>query len=272
MFRKDKETIKEWSLENVKKCSQRQREILKQAYYMLKPGGELCYSTCTFNKEENEENVHWFLETFLDCKLKPFSITVQKEKGEEVFQGTYKAFPHIIKGEGHFVALFKKEKNETLIQKKTKENIVIQKDILKKYNDFFKKEKNKIPKNVFPTHTINNQLYYFPYGYFQSDFLKKIKPLRLGLHLGEARSSRFIPNHSFAISQILPTEFKRYEVSLEELEWFLQGNTINCDKELKGWCIITFSGIDVTWGKVSEGIIKNHYPKGLRRTIKFFIE
>ena len=94
--------------------------------------------------------------------------------------------------------------------------------------------------------------------------------LRMGLVLGEVRQGRFIPNHSFAVSQRVPKGFLRFELTLNQLIRYLLGEVLPCPEEISGWVLLTYKHIDIGWGKASQGMIKNHYPKGLRKSKGFF--
>lgn len=267
MFRKNPKTAMEWSVEATHQCAARQKEILSKAYKMLKPGGVLCYSTCTFNEQENEKVVAWFLDNYPCCGLKTF--TLQLKGGPLQCQGTFRAFPHQIKGEGHFVALFQKNtqgeicENEWLLPFK-KSHCAVSKENAALFHAFM----NDKGAGITPTHGINNHLFYLPV--LKGLGIPKIHPLRMGIHLGEVKFGRFIPNHAFALSQKAPPSFARIGVDQGEMEAFIQGQTIPCDEGYKGWVLMTYEGIDAAWGKASQGMIKNHYPKGLRKTDHFF--
>lgn len=273
MFRRNPQATLEWSASLPLQCARRQKEILTHAYTMLKPGGILCYSTCTFNQEENQKVVNWFLDEFKDCSLRKFTLFLSE--GEKEMPGYFQAFPHHIKGEGHFVALIQKDsKDDTVCSKKEaqarkrneKENFDLNKK-LAVYRSFFKKVSSS--ELLLPNIIFKNQLAFVPEKLLRA--LSNIKVIKMGLHLGEIRQERFIPNHSYAISQKVPLSFVRVNLSKTEMEAYLQGETISCEETLTGWVLLAFDAIDVGWGKASQGMIKNHYPKGLRKNTDFFI-
>ncbi|NLB91062.1 MAG: hypothetical protein GX786_07580 [Clostridiales bacterium] len=275
MFRKDPQTVLQWNERSPQLCSDRQKEILLQAYQMLKPGGRLCYSTCTFNEIENEDVVQWFLATFPDCSLLPFSFPIKTI--QEEFPGMYRGLPHTINGEGHFVALFQKNnflENSNISsrkekQKKTKsiqKNNAIPLKELQLAKEFFN---NDDFSTTGPYIFFKNQLCISPFP-FQVDLLP-IKILRLGLHVGGFSTNRFVPGHSFAISQKVPKYFPRISITKKEVISLLQGGEIENRENAKGWVVFSYHQIDITWGKASGRKIKNHYPKGLRRTEDFFL-
>ena len=116
LFRRDHATISEWSLQQVERCRQLQRQIADDAWQCLKPGGILIYSTCTFNVRENEENVCWMLSRFGDAELVP----VATEPGWHItgslmpgFSGpVFRFIPGITRSEGLFVAVLRKTATE----------------------------------------------------------------------------------------------------------------------------------------------------------------
>ncbi|MDB8805459.1 MULTISPECIES: RsmF rRNA methyltransferase first C-terminal domain-containing protein [Romboutsia] len=242
MFRKDEVAISDWSYAKVLECQSIQREIIRDGYEMLKNGGTLVYSTCTFAKEENETVINEFIEEYENAKL------IEMER----------LWPHKIKGEGHFVAKIQKNEEEDI---KTKELKVKRLDTeLKDFREFEKKFLNESIGNKFDIRGEN--LYLLPE---ESPETKKLKVLRYGLHLGILKKNRFEPSH--ALSHYLNPNQVKYTENLsiqdEEVLNYLRGNTINTGQS-RGWVLVTVENIPLGWGKESNGVLKNHYPKGLR--------
>lgn len=250
MFRKNPEAISEWSPENVMMCAERQKEIVTEAVKMLAPGGRLVFSTCTFSTEENEGTVDYIVSTYKDI--------------HHIKSG--RLWPHLNKGEGHFYAVFEKEGfadmkplNESYsplgYEKEVKPNDA--KDYLQ-----FAKEIFAIPylSDGYQFKLFGDELYSIPIG---TPSLKGLKVLRCGLHLGTLKKDRFEPNHSLALA-VKPLHVNNsVELNREEAIKFMHGETINREG-IKGWCIVCYKGYSLGWGKASGGVIKNHYPKGLR--------
>lgn len=247
MFRKNDEAISNWSEENVKMCAERQAEILDSADKMLKPGGRMVYSTCTFAKEENEDNIAAF---------------VERHKEYEV-ENEIRFFPHKFKGEGHFVAILKKRGEEGAENKALKPIKGISEKELKAYREFEDKYlKVKLTGEFFK---MGDTIYLAPE--YMPD-LKKLYVLRAGLILGKIKKDRFEPDHALAM-YLTPSMMKEECVrSISEDSdvaiKYLHGETIEDYLGNKGYCLITIDGISVGWGKSDGRIIKNHYPKGLR--------
>jgi NOL1/NOP2/fmu family ribosome biogenesis protein len=245
MFRKNaEEALGEWSEENVELCAKRQARILDEATKMLREGGRLVYSTCTFATAEDEGQVRDYLEKHPEMKL------ISKEK----------LYPHKVDGEGHFAALFEKTNKTGEWDTRLKEaKPWCSRDAEKAYRDFEKKFfKEKFAARLYEA---NGILYELPEGVFD---WKGLQVLRVGVRLGEVKGGRFEPSHSLALC-IKKAECKNVvELSGEDLERYLHGETVDADVD-NGWCLICVHGYGLGLGKAVNGIIKNHYPKGLRQ-------
>lgn len=242
MFRKDEVAITDWSYAKVLECQSIQKEIIRDGYDMLKNGGILVYSTCTFAKEENEDVINEFISEYENAKL----IEMQR------------IWPHKVSGEGHFVAKIQKLENEDCNVKyiKIKNNDKEVKD----YREFEKKFLNISVESRFDIRGEN--LYLLPEEHPDT---KKLKVLRYGLHLGMLKKNRFEPSH--ALSHYLKMEdvknVENFSIQDNKILDYLRGNTIETGKS-RGWVLVCVEGIGLGWGKESNGILKNHYPKGLR--------
>ena len=267
MFRKDPAVVNEWSLSQVEVCANRQGHILESAHKMLAEGGIIVYSTCTFSPEENEIAVQKFIEKHPEYVIvkpdvhKYFSPGVPQwaQSSNADLSGTMRLFPHKIDGEGHFVAVLKKTIGDTSKVKYAKNTA--DKKLLQPYFDFEK----KFLKNIsFDNFTLfGENLYAMPHG---TPDLSKIKVLRCGLHLGEIKKGRFEPSHSLAMA-LYPDNVKQfvsYPCDSKEMLEYLKGEALRTDEDFKGWCLVCTDGYSVGWAKVTDGTMKNHYPKGLR--------
>ncbi|MCH5270062.1 MAG: RsmB/NOP family class I SAM-dependent RNA methyltransferase [Lachnospiraceae bacterium] len=274
MFRKNEEAAWEWNPENVQLCAKRQDEILDAAAKMLRPGGRLVYSTCTFAPEEDEGSVSRFLHrhpTFYIQHVKkpegflaghPDWITDPVPHLEE----TMRLMPHKIAGEGHYLAVLKKEGESTgsflCSGAGGEERGVPQKE----YRDFtvFCEENLK----DFPFKGIylrfGEQLYLGPTG---MPAIKGLKVLRPGLHLGTFKKNRFEPSHALALALKPKQVYRNINLSAQsrDVARYLSGQTLTLQDGENGWCLVCVEGYSLGWGKFSGGIVKNHYPKGLRK-------
>ncbi len=241
MFRKDEVAVAEWSLEHTYSCAQRQLSILDSAYKMLKYGGKLVYSTCTFAKVENEEVCKAFTEKYPDMELLE----------------SHRLMPHKIKGEGHFSAVFIK-KGEEKYKKRIMPKIA-GKDIIESYRAFEKENLNVNLEGNFIA--FGENLYLLP---TQMITLDKIKCVRAGLLLGEVRKGRFIPSHHLCMS-LVKEDFKRtIALSDEKISDYVKGNSIPTDGEKGYGAMLYMEKFPIGWYKYSDGYAKNHYPKNLR--------
>ena len=261
MFRKNDNAGEEWSEENVALCAERQDGILDCAATMLKPGGRLVYSTCTFAPAEDEGSVSRFLETHPDFCL---------EKEERLM-------PHKIKGEGHFLAVLHRKGGQlsSAATAGTEKSLT-----LKDCREFldFAKEALTIPAEELTEGKIllrfGEQLYLAP---AETPSLRGLKVLRPGLHLGTVKKNRFEPSHALAL--FLKKEQVVNGINLAgdgtAVRKYLEGQTLTigagCDVEMadaalpKGWCLVCVDGYSLGWGKAAGAVLKNHYPKGLRK-------
>ncbi|MBR5251515.1 MAG: RsmB/NOP family class I SAM-dependent RNA methyltransferase [Oscillospiraceae bacterium] len=267
MFRKDPAVAKEWSLEQIDVCANRQGHILESAHKMLAEGGIMVYSTCTFSPEENEMAVEKFLANHPEYQLvKPdvhrfftAGIPEWSHSKNPDLEKTMHLFPHKIDGEGHFIAVLKKTCGDECRVKQAK--TTADKKLLQPYLDFEKKFLNGVNFDNFAL--FGENLYAVPQG---TPDLAKIKVLRCGLHLGEIRKGRFEPGHSLAMA--LKKEQAKQSVSFahdsSEMLAYLKGETLQTDEDFKGWCLVCSDGYSTGWAKVTDGTMKNHYPKGLR--------
>ncbi|MDE6312782.1 MAG: RsmF rRNA methyltransferase first C-terminal domain-containing protein [Lachnospiraceae bacterium] len=246
MFKKEPVAVSEWSLENVKNCAQRQAEILECAAAMLKPGGRLVYSTCTFAEEENEENIAEFVKRHPEFRV----------------ESVHRIWPHKERGEGHFAAVLMKEGDSgrsAFPSGKNAGKSKLDKQFQKQY-EVFMAENMKFSCKGQPM-LFGEQLYLLPE---LSPELKGLKVIRPGLHVGTVKKNRIEPAHALSHALKIDQWKQSYPVTEEEAMCFLRGETIPAKGLEKGWCLVCFQEFPLGFGKYSNGILKNHYPKGLR--------
>ena len=266
MFRKEAAVADEWSADQVLVCANRQSHILESAAKMLAPGGKIIYSTCTFSPEENEKMVAQFIEnhpefsTVRPAVYKFFSPgRPEWAGGQPYLADTMRLFPHLLKGEGHYVAVLVKNGGESGRVKYAK--TVNDKKLLADWYDFAKKHLKNVEFSNFVL--FGSTLYSLPDN--TPDF-SKLKVLRAGLQLGEIKKGRFEPSHSLATALTADQAVHTENLSLEDdrLEKYLTGQEITTENDARGWRLITVNGYSLGWGKCDGNVIKNHYPKGLR--------
>lgn len=267
MFRKDPEACGEWSLNNVLLCADRQIHILEKAAVMLKGGGKLVYSTCTFSPEENEGVISYFLNRHPDFELEEVTLYDGFSKGrpdwtlngEKEVERTIRLWPHKLRGEGHFIAVLRKIEGTEVASFKREEGIK-NKKWLKDFYSFTDEHLRKIPSGkhiIFGEH-----LYLIPE---EMPSLHQLKVLRPGLHLGTFKKNRFEPAHAFALALKEEEVVNQWNFSSTEIIPYLKGESIEAKGE-KGWYLIQVDGYSIGWGKLVNNILKNHFPKGLRWT------
>lgn len=290
MFRKDHDAIQEWSTDQVGLCANRQWDIIQAAVKMLRPGGRIGYSTCTFNEAENEQMIARWLEQYPSFKL------LHMER----------IWPHKHEGEGHFVAVLRLAGENTqpttevceyeaacLSRPKTvrvsaaKQSGRRQRQAERTCSlhageayEIFKAWADEcIPNWQLPKGepiVFGEDLYWLPAAPKDSSLrmgaaqLHGLRIPRPGLHLAQLRKQRIEPAHALALS-LNDASVALYTLNLDSegsyVQAYLRGNTLQLPTHLasvKGWMLVTLDGLPLGWGKASDGILKNHYPKGLR--------
>ncbi|MCC8161253.1 MAG: RsmF rRNA methyltransferase first C-terminal domain-containing protein [Oscillospiraceae bacterium] len=262
MFRKEPQAITEWSTEHTLSCAERQKRIIDCAMKMLKGGGYIVYSTCTFSPEENEGICAYILENYNVELAEPQSLNMlSRGRNEWAFSDfdvtkSRRIFPHKNKGEGHFTALFHSLDSDDYFDSKSK--IIKSCDAESLYRQFEKEFLNISLNGEFCL--FGENLYLKP----KNIDIDKIKTVRAGLRLGICRKNRFEPSHALCLA-LKKEDFKNsadFSCGSDELKKYLMGNTLECKE--KGWCAVTVDGFPIGWGKASGGILKNHFPKYLR--------
>ena len=249
MFRKEEAAVTDWSQETVEMCARRQAEILASGAALVKPGGRLVYSTCTFAPEENEQNVARFLEQNPQFVPEPVAAPWFTPAGT----GAFRLWPHKLRGEGHFVAVLRKvgQWEETLAKAK-EENLPKQWEVFAKELDI------RLPAGK-PV-MFGLSLYWAPTA---MPDIRGVKVLRPGLELGEVKKDRFEPAHALALWLKTGSNVQDYTAESTQMQDYLHGQVV--PSQQKGWCLVTVDGYTIGWGKGDGKVLKNHYPKGLRR-------
>jgi len=250
MFRKEEAAVTDWSQETVEMCAARQAEILDAGAQLVRPGGILVYSTCTFAPEENEETVAAFLQRHPE-------FTPEKREApwfEVVENGGFRLWPHKLRGEGHFAACLRKAGQEQPTYKqRTPEG-----KLPRQWEDFAENLQISLPEGS--AVTFGDRLFWAP---VEMPDIRGIRVLRPGLELGELKKDRFEPAHALALW--LKDAAVTVDLTADDprLTQYLHGDVIPCDA--KGWCLVQVDGYSLGWGKADGKVLKNHYPKGLRR-------
>lgn len=306
MFRKDELARSQWSPENVLHCAKRQQEILDNAAAMLKPGGRLVYSTCTFAPEEDEQAVERFLQEHRDFSIeKPECAAAleglshgRPEWSQTNMAGladTFRIWPHKCEGEGHYLACLKKagadfgeacqELTEADSRKKEKKKDRGSQNGKKKgsgetarenqallqvmFQELFTRQEAQTWRESCSTERLvsyGDQIYLLPAGIPDLSGLRVLRP---GLHLATGKKNRLEPSHALALFLDPDTVNQSVELDAEsaEIRTYLSGGTLSAEGLENGWVLVCADGWPAGWAKASSGILKNHYPKGLRQEL-----
>ena len=278
MFRREPSMVKSWSAEEVKRYAVLQREILFHAAQMLRPGGYLLYSTCTFAKEEDEQTVEYFLEQHKDFSLQELPLCEGIEMGRvewtlhgrEDVRNCRRFLPHKVKGEGHFAALFKKEESADSSfgsvsgDCSTKEQKVSKEKIPEAMEDFMRDipDWKQWKKRIF---FIKERAFLLPK---HCPSLQGLRIVRSGLYLGDCLKKRFEPSQALAMA-LKSSEYKKsisFPAEDIRIEKYLRGETVEIDNtEIKGWTLFCVDGFPLGWGKCNRGRLKNKYNPNWRK-------
>ena len=249
MFRKEEAAVTDWSQETVEMCARRQAEILHSAAAMVRPGGRLVYSTCTFAPEEDEQAVAAFLEKHPEFVPED----VQAEWFVPGENASFRMWPHKLLGEGHFAAVLRKTAGE--------EGTVVRcqgEKLPKQWSQFAKEMKIDLPEGK--AVSFGSKLFWVSPD---MPALDRMKVLRPGLELGEVKKDRFEPAHALALWLKDCAAVEKLEAESPEMSRYLHGDVVPSEK--KGWCLVKAGDYSIGWGKGDGRVLKNHYPKGLRR-------
>ncbi len=261
LFRRDPEAIGQWSENNVALCSQRRQRILADVVPALKKDGVLIYSTCSYSKEEDEDIIDWIGS---GLKIKNVELKIENSWHITEIQThtgaiAYRFWPHKVKGEGFFIACFKKtdrEESSFNLRNKAeaiagKEMEVIGKWVETKEHHFIKNE-NTIwawPKNLVAD---------------MNTILSKLRVIYSGIRVGELIRDKLIPDHALAMSNHTHDSITRIELNEELAIQYLQRKEIKINGIGKGWQLVNYKGHALGWVNVLPGRINNYYPKELR--------
>lgn len=249
MFRKEAAAVTDWSEETVTMCANRQRQILHSGAQLVRPGGRLVYSTCTFAPEENEETIAAFLQEHEDF----YREDVIAPWFDRADTGTFRLLPHKLKGEGHFAAVLRRRGDEEVPQPSRKPE-----QLPAEWLSFAKSLNIRLPHGQ-PL-TFGQNLYWIPQDMPDLQGLKVVRP---GLELGIVKKGRFEPAHALALWLTECANTVSFPWDSAEIKAYLHGDVIPCTQ--KGWCLVRVDDYPLGWGKGDSLVLKNHYPKGLRR-------
>ncbi len=271
MFRKDKKMVKAWEEHGPEYFCKIQRSIILQAARMLKPGGMMLYSTCTFDSRENESIIGQLRKEYPEFQILEIAsyegfregMPEAMEDPDEEIRKTVRIFPHRMKGEGHYLALLRKGEavipGELPVKKKGAGKIP------EAVDEFFRDVSWRLDGARLDIH--GERVYYMPQGLPD---VRGIRFLRTGLLLGELKKNRFEPSQ--ALAMYLKKEEYAHCIDLpaedERIRRYLKGETLDVEELVpvkeKGWRLVCVDGYPLGWGKLSKGMLKNKYLPGWR--------
>lgn len=273
MFRKEPAGIEYWNEDYPAECANRQRKILQSAMKMLKAGGVLVYSTCTFAPEEDEQNIAWLLKEYPALQM----VSVEKTPGMDDGRPEWaddnpeltkavRLFPHHIKGEGHFIAKLQlTEQSVTPVKKKRhKKGHRNSNQISKEDRQLFEKWRS----TYLPNCEFENLIKFGDQLFAVPEQMQDVSDLHVqtpGLHLGTFKKNRFEPALALALA-LQPTQMINH-LNITEEQWrkYVHGDTFNVDANISnGWYLLVCAGHSTGFGKLVNGTVKNFFPKGLR--------
>jgi NOL1/NOP2/fmu family ribosome biogenesis protein/23S rRNA U2552 (ribose-2'-O)-methylase RlmE/FtsJ len=284
MFRKSVSMVTAWEKNGNKLFADLQRNILTEVVKMLKPGGELLYSTCTFAPVENEKSIEYLLSLDDTLSIEEFPKYELFDDGHPEWSDTKnpelvkcaRLWPHRLSGEGHFVTLVKKA-GEGLAEFNVGDYPIKKSKLPDEVKDFIERlgierdKKRYISKGRYLLdmnrfEISQDKLYYIPQSF---PSVRGLRILRCGLYMGEVKKNRFEPSQALAMA--LSMEDFENAVNLpsfdERVLRYLKGETIDLDDIegiYDGWALICVDGFPLGWGKLNRGTLKNKYLSGWR--------
>jgi 16S rRNA C967 or C1407 C5-methylase (RsmB/RsmF family)/NOL1/NOP2/fmu family ribosome biogenesis protein len=256
LFRRDPEAIHEWSENNVQLCAQRQQRILADVWPTLKKDGVLIYSTCSYSKEEDEGIAEWMK----NFKIANCGLPIDASWGITESNGGYRFWPHKSRGEGFFIAAFKKLEGESENSMKLKRNVTtLSKNETKIVQDWMDLNDITLVKN-------ENTAYAWPTSLeAEMNFLLgNLRVIYSGIRVGDLVRDKLVPDHALALSGRFNRNLMRISMNREQAIAYLQRKDIKLDVKQKGWHLMEFEGHSLGWINALRNRINNYYPKELR--------
>lgn len=256
MFRRDPDSRTEWNPASPAGCAKRQAEILDRAAELVRPGGRLVYSTCTFNRNENEESILNFLDSHPDFEPEDFELPGIGASD----RGMIRVWPHRVRGDGHFAARLRKKGEaklpDTPVHRPNKDDM--------KLVEQLEREICVLP-DVLKARIVRMGDYLCAVPAECPD-TKGIKVVSHGTRLLRIGKNYIEPEHALAMALDNAMAKRRMDLSDEQAVKYLAGEALEWEGE-KGWTLITWKDLPLGWGKASNGMMKNHLPKGLRLSL-----
>lgn len=259
LFRRDPEAVHEWSQDNVILCSQRQQRILADVLPALKPGGILIYSTCSYAMEEDEQIADWLISE-MDMAHMPLNI----DPAWNVIPGGngcgYRFYPDKVKGEGFFIACFRKAGPENSAKKNKAQLPLLPEKDAARIRPWLKAD-------VAPVFILHNgeAIILPPQLAADLPLLQKHLYIRkAGVKAGQLTPKELVPDHQLALSTIIAPGLQAVELTQEQALRYLRKEDLQLEASSKGWTLMRFGGMNLGWAKVLPNRVNNYYPKEMR--------
>jgi NOL1/NOP2/sun family putative RNA methylase len=258
LFRKETDAIDHWSENNVQLCSQRQQRILADVLPALKKDGVLIYSTCSYSKEEDEDIVNWLNE---ELGINNEELIIDTSWGITKSESSLRFWPDKVKGEGFFLAVFKKTGGEDQSNERSSKRMT---EISKKEIEFVKQLCTVNDDTVFVNgfggvYAVNKNL-----AEDVNLLHSKLRVSYFGVKVGELMRDKLIPAHALAMAPLLPGTVPRIHLSYDKAIRYLQRKDIIVENTTKGWQVVCFENHPLGWVNVLPNRVNNYYPKELR--------
>jgi 16S rRNA C967 or C1407 C5-methylase (RsmB/RsmF family)/NOL1/NOP2/fmu family ribosome biogenesis protein len=262
LFRKDREAIEEWSFNNVQLCSQRQQRILADALPALKKDGLLIYSTCSYSAAEDEQIMDWLV-----SEMDMENIELQTEAWPGIVptvslltrSAGYRFYPDKLKGEGFFLACFRKKGEDKLARlRSSKQDVVTAKEkmLIEQWITgselsfiYYRNEIIALPQNLVEEFSVLHPLLHIQYA---------------GVRIGAVLKDKVVPQHAFAQSTLLSSAVPVTELSYEEAIKYLQRQDLAINTATTGWQVVCYKSYPLGWINALKNRVNNYYPKEIR--------
>ena len=261
LFRKDQAAIEEWSPANVQLCCQRQKRILAEAVKTVKPGGYLLYCTCTYNELENELNAQWLSDHF---DFETITLDFPEEWGISPRPIGNQCYPHLVTGEGFYVAIFHK-KGVPASPKSAPGKF-------RKWQPLTKKEVATV--QPWLASNLNLSLFRNDQGNIRAiqqsnldaafTVAQHLSRISLGTEIGMLKHKGFVPAHHLALSTYVSADVPFVELDQEQALQFLSKEPVQFTDIPQGWHLVRYNGLNLGWIKGLKNRVNNYYPKEWR--------
>ena len=258
LFRRDPAARAHWSLAAVRHCALRQRRILADTLPLLRPGGILLYSTCTYNAEENEQQ----LAALIDSGYRPLPLAVPPEWGIESRRYGYQFYPHRTRSEGFYLAAAQKTTGAAYAQAKPR--------VLTNLQPPGRKDRDTLAQFFPETQGFyqhkEGTIRYLPEARM-TDWQALDRQLRrktFGIKIGTLKKNQLVPDAALALALDLPLPFPDVSVDRTTALAYLRGEAIALPEAIPGWVRICYAQHGLGWAKVLPRRVNNYYPKGWR--------